>query len=267
MNLNKDIEIIDLALWLNQSKTLIIADLHIGLEEALTKQGILIPKFHFKDIVLRLEKILNIINKKINNSTNKNTNKKIKNIVINGDLKHEFGTISDEEWRNTLKILDLLSRNCEKIILIRGNHDKILSPIAEKRNLEIVEYHQIDDILIIHGYQDIKNIIKHIESANKRNKGKIKVKAKIKTIIIAHEHPAISIRDSARSETFKCFLVGKYERRNLIVMPSMNLLTEGTDITREQLLSPILKKSNLKKFRALIVADKIYDFGEVKKWM
>jgi hypothetical protein len=47
----KGIEIIDLSLYLKEQKVLVIADLHIGYEEALTKQGIMVPKFHFKDLV------------------------------------------------------------------------------------------------------------------------------------------------------------------------------------------------------------------------
>ena len=32
-------------------------------------------------------------------------------VIINGDLKHEFGTISDQEWRDVLKIFDLILGN------------------------------------------------------------------------------------------------------------------------------------------------------------
>ncbi|MBW2966513.1 metallophosphoesterase, partial [Candidatus Woesearchaeota archaeon] len=112
MNITKDTKIIDLALYLTKSKTLIIADSHIGHEEALNKQGILVPRFQFKELILRLEKIL----KKI----------KLNTIIINGDIKHEFGTISNQEWRHTLRLIDFLSKHCKNLFLIKGNHDKIL---------------------------------------------------------------------------------------------------------------------------------------------
>ena len=51
MKIHKDIEIIDLCLFLTKSKTLIIPDVHIGYEEALNKQGILIPRTQFNDIM------------------------------------------------------------------------------------------------------------------------------------------------------------------------------------------------------------------------
>ncbi|MFC1728540.1 metallophosphoesterase [Nanoarchaeota archaeon] len=227
MEISKGIKTRNLLLELKN--TLIISDLHIGIEEALTKQGILIPKFHFKDTIKQLEKDL----------------KKVKTIIINGDLKHEFGRISDQEWRETLKVLDLLSKYCEKIILIKGNHDNILGPIAKKRKLEIVDYYKIDDIYICHGNSIPKDL-----------KG-------VKTIIISHEHPAIRLREKTKVEKFKCFLKGKYKGKNLIVQPSFNPIIEGTDVLKGKMLSPFLKQS-LNNFNVWIVADKVYDFGKLK---
>ena len=63
-------------------------------------------------------------------------------IVVNGDLKHEFGKISEQEWRETLKLIELLAKNCKKLLLTKGNHDKIVEPIAKKRNIDIITYKQ-----------------------------------------------------------------------------------------------------------------------------
>ena len=62
-----------------------------------------------------------------------------------------------------------------------------------------------------------------------------------------------------RFEKFKCFLKGKYKNKLLIVQPSFNLLTIGTDILKQRLQSPFLK--DIKDFEVFIVEDKIYDFG------
>src|SRR3989344_4737833 len=136
MKILDNIKAIDLALCLDS--TLIISDVHIGYEEALNKQGVLIPRLQFGEMVKRIEKISGIAGK-------------IDKIIINGDLKHEFGTISEQEWRNVLKFLDLLAKHCNEVILIKGNHDMILGPIARKRNVRIVDYYLIDNVLIIHG--------------------------------------------------------------------------------------------------------------------
>ena len=238
MEISKNIEIIDLALYLKKHKALIIADLHIGYEEELRKKGILVPRFQFKDTFNMLSKILNKTKPKL--------------IIVNGDLKHEFGTISEQEWRETLKILDLLTEH-GKVILIRGNHDNILGPIARKRNVEIKEHYKINDVLILHGNKIPDN----------------KLLKDIKTIVIGHEHPAVSLRDKTRAEKFKCFLKGKWKRKTLIVMPSFITATEGTDILNEgqdilkkKLISPFL--TNINNFEIFIVEDKVYRFGKVR---
>ena len=197
----------------------------------------LVPKFHFKDTVKRIEKIFKLIEKK---------KKKVRIVVINGDLKHEFGRISEEEWRNTLKLLDYLAKKCKKIVLVKGNHDSILGPIAEKRNILLVESFLDGDKMIIHGHR------------------KTSIPTAVKTIIIGHDHPAVSIYDDLRKETYKCFLIGKYKGKNLIVQPSINPLIEGTDVKNEKLLSPFLQR-DLGRFDVYIVADKIYNFGKLNK--
>jgi len=225
MEILKGIKIIDLALYIKKEKILVIGDVHIGYEEALNKQGILIPRFQFQEILKRLDKIFAKVKAEL--------------IIINGDLKHEFGTISDQEWRQTLKIIDYLSEKA-KIILIKGNHDNILGPIANKRNIEIVDSYNVKDITILHGDKIINNLNK--------------------VIIMGHEHPAISFKE--RDDKFKCFLKGKYGKSDLIVMPSFTQVVEGSNMLKEKLLSPYLK--DIKNFEVYVVEDKIYYFGKIK---
>ena len=232
MNIHKCIKIIDLCLYLKKEKILVIGDVHIGYEEALNKQGILMPRFQFPELIKRLEKIVKDL--------------EVKEVILIGDLKHEFGTISETEWRHTLQFLDFLFKFTKKIILIRGNHDTILGPIADKRGLEIKDYYKVKDVYFCHG--DL------ISDDNDFKKSKI--------IVIGHVHPAVSLKER-RVETYKCFLKGRWKRKILIVMPSFNLVTEGVDILKEELLSPFLHQ-NLDDFDVYIVEDKVYEFGKLK---
>jgi len=234
MEIAKDIEIVDLCLYLKKEKVLIIADTHIGYEEALNKGGVLIPRFQFKETISRLEKVFEKVDK-------------VDKIVINGDIKHEFGTISELEWRHTLQLLDFLGERCNEVILIKGNHDTILGPIAKKREVKVVSELRIGDVLIVHGDKIVDEL-----------KG-------IKTIIIGHEHPAVSVDDGVRTELYKCFLKGKYKGKELIVQPSFNLVTEGIDVVKEELLSPFLQ-GDIGSFECYIVGDKVYSFGKVGKF-
>lgn len=233
MSKNSNIQIKDLALYLKKEQILIIGDIHLGYEESLSQRGILVPRFQLEETLKRLEKILNKL--------------KVKEVVITGDLKHEFGKILNTESRDTLQFLDFLLKNY-KVTIIKGNHDTVLTYIAQKRNIELKQYYKINDIFVCHGDKLIENL--DFFSSN--------------TIIIGHEHPAISISKNSRQETFKCYLMGKYKDKELIVMPSFNVLIEGSDILKEKLLSPFLKKSNLDNFEVHVVADKIYNFGKLK---
>lgn len=230
MKIINDVEIKDKALWLNKSKTLIISDLHIGYEEALNKQGVLVPRMMFGEMKKEIEELLKL---------------KPKIIVIDGDLKHEFGEISRQEWFETLDILDTFMKK-SKVVLIRGNHDTILGPIARKRDLKIKDYYVIDDIAIIHGDKIIEN--KEIDEC--------------KVIIMGHEHAAISIREGVKSEIYKCFLKGKWENKILIVMPSFFSVFEGSDVKKERLLSPYLH--DIRNFNVYVLGDGVYDFGKLK---
>ena len=162
--------------------------------------------------------------------------------MINGDLKHEFGAISKQEWKETMRLIDYFERK-GKLILIKGNHDTILGPIADKKEIKVVDELFVDDILITHGHKIPERLGD--------------------TIIIAHEHPAVNIRSDVRVEKYKCFLKGKYKRKTLIVQPSFNLLLEGTDVNSEDLLSPFLDQ-DLSNFEIFVVDKKVYDFGKLK---
>ena len=286
MRIFDDIGLIDLAI--HTDRALVVTDFHIGYEGALNKQGLMVPRFQFLEIMKRLEKIFSRLK-----------NKKVERIIVNGDLKHEFGNISEQEWRHTLQLLDFFEKHCNEIILIKGNHDTILGPIAKKRNVKVLDSYIIESMeksaIIKKTNEKIKNndsknrsTIKKINIKNqieKTIKNKIMINNKnsknkiliihgdeipeknllkdVSTIIIGHEHPAVSIKEGPRRELFKAYLIGKWKGKNLIVQPSFNLVVEGTDVLKEEVLSQFLK-NNLRNFDAVVAADKLYKFGKLK---
>ena len=255
MKILPSIEIVDLALYFDS--ILVLSDTHIGYEEALNRQGVLVPRLQLEDIMQRIGAIFN-----------KLKNRKIRTIVINGDLKQEFGAISEQEWRNTLKFIDLLAKHCDEVVLIKGNHDTMLKPIARKRNVKVLDYLVIEPLNQKFNNEKTQ-ILKKLKKPSKTlilHGDKIPDKSLLKdvsTIIIGHEHPAVSLKEGARIERFKCFLKGKYKGKTLIVQPSFNTLIEGTDILRDNIHSPFLKQ-NLDNFEVYAVEDKVYSFGKLK---
>lgn len=212
MRLPNDFQIIDTALLHVPSKTVILSDLHIGCES--TAPHILIPRSHYQELQAKLERIF--------------TATKPKQIIINGDMKHAFGRIDDEEWRHSLRIIDLC-QSYGTLRVIEGNHDRVIAPILAKRGLVAYDHVQIDDVFICHG-----DTLQHIPQG-------------IKHIVVGHEHCAVTISDGQRKERYKCFLVGTYEKCTLICMPSTTTFTTGTDVLQEKLLSPYVTACVKKK--------------------
>ena len=229
MEISEGIEIVDTALWLRREKVLIINDLHLGYEQALQRKGILVPKFQLEEIKEKMTRLIE--------------NVKPTMLIINGDLKHEFGTVLRQEWQEVLEFLDLVLLKVKNIIIIKGNHDPLLKFITEKRAIRVVTDYLISDTLIVHGDQ--------------------LVDTKAKRIIIGHEHPAVVMREGSKREKYKCFLKGRWKKKELIAVPSFNPLLEGTDVLKEELLSPFLK--DIQNFEVYIVSKgEVFGFGKVK---
>src|SRR3989344_1097798 len=221
---------VDTALWFELEKVLVINDLHIGYEEVLHRKGILVPRFQLEQIMKKLKIIIE-------------KTKPVK-IIINGDLKHEFGKVLRQEWKEVLEFLDFLLQNISEVIIIKGNHDPIIQPIADKKGIAVVNQYQVGETLIVHGDELVETTAKRI--------------------VIGHEHPAITIREGSKWEKYKCFLKGTWKKKELIAVPSFNPLLEGSDILKEKSLSPFLK--DISTFSVYVVSKgEAFGFGKVKE--
>jgi putative SbcD/Mre11-related phosphoesterase len=235
-----ELQFIDLALFLPQTQTLVIADLHLGIEEALCREGVFVPRGHFARVQQRLERILQALHVSAQNP--------LARLVINGDLRHQFGPLSQAESQETQQLLSWLSSQTEDIILVSGNHDGDLAHLAQRfPQCTVTSAHREAHCWIVHGDEII--------AAPKE----------IEWTVIGHEHPAVSLRDpiTARTEVYKSFLVCKEQK--LIVLPSFNQLIRGSDLTKEAPLSPYL--NNLQNFSVYPVSDTgaIYSFGPLRR--
>lgn len=219
-------EFIQTALKINN--TLIFSDIHLGYEKSLS--NIQVPLFQFEDVITQLQQILR--------------NSVFDKIIINGDLKDEFGKISNQEWRHATQFLEIIKEHCEELIIIQGNHDPMLKPIVRKLNIKLVETYSFDDVFVCHGDKLFE------------------IDSNIKTIVIGHEHPAVVLRDGIRSEKFKCFLRGEYKGKELIVLPAFYSAHEGSNVTSKKRMSPYLPK-NLKDFEVIITGKAPLYFGAV----
>lgn len=220
-----------------------IGDLHIGYEYMLQQSGISIPEQQAVEIIDELKQIFKAIEK---------TGNKIKKIIFLGDIKHSFAYKKKEkDYFN--KILGFLKDKFKdkNIILIKGNHDTIDYSFNSKMKKEYLN----KGIYFTHGHKP------YIKMLNKR----------IKTIVIGHLHPSIILSDNQniKREKYKCFLVGKYKDKRVIILPSFLATAKGTAI--EEYKSnykdyfSIIPKKDLMKFKVYIIGkEKVYEFGKVK---
>ena len=216
-------------------KILAVGDLHLGYEASLNASGVFVTRTLLEQTINELHEILDKTGK-------------VDEIVLLGDIKHTFGSILKEEWKDTDKIISLLKENCKKVVVIRGNHDALTDIIGKRIGFEVVDYYITEGIVFIHGDKDFQ------EMWNK----------KIRTVIMGHIHPAIFITDSIKREKYKCFLKGEYKKKEIIVAPSFISAQEGTD-PRD--FPPDLPwKLNLRNFNVYIVGEnlEVLDFGKLK---
>src|SRR3989339_1519080 len=122
----KKAQILNSGLFLEKSKTLIIGDLQLGYEENLNQQGVMIPRVNLKQIMKKLDEIFARTGK-------------IEKVIINGDLKHEFGRVSEQEWSEVLDVLRYLKQWCREVIVVKGNHDVFFAPIGKWENIQVQE--------------------------------------------------------------------------------------------------------------------------------
>jgi uncharacterized protein len=188
-------------LFFPDKKILVIGDLHLGYEEMLLKQGITFPLGQLEQTINEIREIILEIKKSYD----------IKKIILLGDLKHHFNFEIEEKFQ-VRKIVNFLKEFVDEknIILIKGNHDKI--------ELDRMKYHDFwieEDVAFFHGDKLFDEVLDR----------------KIKTWVIGHVHPSVIIKDKTgiKKEKYKCFIIGKFKRKNLIVIPSFFHFIEGSE--------------------------------------
>lgn len=167
---------------------------------------------------------------------------RVSEIVLLGDVKHVFGGVIKQEWDDVLGLFDYFYKWCEKIVIVKGNHDIFLPSVARKKEIGVLESYVIENIGFVHGDK--------------------KVDVVCKVLVVGHGHPAVRIKDNVRVEKYKCFLVGRWKGKKIIIMPSFFSGNEGSD----PLKSDLGRKwgFDLEKFEVKVVDGLgVLEFGEL----
>ena len=220
-----------------EKKILTVGDLHFGFEEALNRGGVFVSRKMYQETIEYLERVFEKCGK-------------VDEVVLLGDVKHVFGEVIRQEWDEVLGILNYLKEKVGKVVIVKGNHDKIVEPIARRAGVETKDYYVAGELCFLHGDRDF------IENYDK----------KMKCWILGHGHPAVKISSGVKVEKFKCFLVGEFKKKKIIVVPSFFDYGIGSD-PRESDLG-FAWPFNFKNFEVLVVQDeslKVLNFGKLKK--
>jgi len=227
------------ALWIEEEKAVVIADLHLGLETLLASKGVYFPKFQWEEMKEDLKEIFKQY--------------PAKRIIINGDIKHDFAKSSYKEKQEVKKLLNFLTLQVDEIKLIKGNHDNyLIYSVKEFENTSLEDKVCFNDVCFIHGDEE-------------------KLDVEEKYVIAGHEHPAIVLTDELGvEEKVRCFLYGDYQGKKVIVMPAFSKLAEGSqvnEIPKHELLSPWLQKEGVGNLKAVGVSEEagLLEFPEIKK--
>lgn len=218
-------------------KVLVVGDLHFGFEEALNNSGVFVVRKMFEEVKKEFEEVFEKIGK---------TDK----VVLLGDVKHEFGRISSQEWKEILGLVDYFKEKCDELVVVKGNHDVMLSGLLKKKEVRFEKYYiWSDKVGFVHGDEDFSDIWNE----------------KIELVVVGHAHPAVKIGNNVRKEKYKCFLEGKFKGKKLIIVPSFFDINEGSDLREYD--SGLVWKINFGKFNVKVVGEKleVMDFGKLEK--
>ncbi len=214
------------AVYLEKEETLLVSDIHLGIEAQRESNGTHIP---YDTLSIVLESIIRPT-REMN----------CKKMYVLGDLKHQFGRL--RKWDSLLVrrfIKEIRSAGAEPVI-IRGNHDNHLGLLLKKLGVKFLDHYAfVSGFVLTHGDRKIKTWPDNKQSSSQ-------------VTIIGHEHPAVSLKDDLGiRQTFKTFLHipgnnGSRSTASLIVLPSVNPLAYGSCINKvasNEYLSPYLREN------------------------
>ncbi|MEE9151297.1 MAG: metallophosphoesterase [Thermoplasmata archaeon] len=206
-----------------KKRTMIVADLHIGIEAELKEAGINIPS-QTKKISSHLIELC--------------TQNEVDKVIIIGDVKHNVPLTSRQEHYEIPSIFERLKENVSEVHVTPGNHDGNLKNLLPKWvNMRDAKGFVSEGIGFFHGHTwPSKDVMRCSQ------------------VIIAHEHPTIQfIETLGERDSRQCWVRSNFiseitqkqypdSKPELIILPAFNELCGGTalNVSNNKFLSPIL---------------------------
>jgi putative SbcD/Mre11-related phosphoesterase len=205
---------------------LVVADLHIGLEEELFEKGVVIPS-RAEVMGRRLVEIAD--------------RPGAERLVILGDVKHLVPKMASRERRDVYVFFRELAEHFREIYVAQGNHDGILKSIVPRTVRFRSPYgFRLDDVGFCHGHAwPYKKVME------------------AKVLLMGHNHPAVAFTDELGSRQIQpCWMRAPFLRRHkrypklpqeAIVVPAFNELCGGMPVNdvHTRFLGPLFREKLL----------------------
>lgn len=190
--------------------TLVIADLHIGIEHAFRTKG-----YRLSSQTAKLKRaILQLVDRH-----------RPKRLVILGDVKHNIPGISHQELGEIPWLFEALSTHID-VEVVLGNHDGNLRRLIPQAVRVHPKGMWCDTAYLTHGHRKLDDL-------------------KCSTLVIAHNHPVVLfVDDMGFRHSEPCWLRLKSDKMafELIVMPAFNRLCGNpVNVKNSRLLGPLSK--------------------------
>ncbi len=208
-------------LFIKDKKTIVVADLHIGIESQLREQGL-----NVSSQTENMSKHLFSLCKRL----------KPKEIILLGDIKHNIPSSTIQERRDVKIFLQEIQRY-GIVHIVPGNHDGNIDKLCPE---EVIIHPSsgfiFDDIGFIHGHRWPNQEV-----------------MSSKQIIMGHTHPTIMFTDRLGYKSFEsCWIKTSFLENNLkkrypsvsvgsqlLIMPAFNPLCGGNPVNVGGIVGPL----------------------------
>ncbi len=209
------------AVWFERTRTLAVADLHLGFAWAQRSRGSMLPLNVPDDTVEQLSALAQDYG--------------ARELIVLGDIVHK--AVPLEPVREQLRALCAGLSSVLSLRLLGGNHDRGLGRLLSECEftMQVQAEARVGPHLLMHGDAP--------PTAEPGEHGRI---------FMGHEHPAIRMGDGVASVKCPCFLVGP----RVVVLPAFSSWAAGCNVRQESFLSPIARAAEFSSAMA-IMAGKI----------
>ncbi len=189
-----DVTFRDRAVYLHATATLVVADVHVGRDEA---SSVEFPLGERADLRERLDSLI--------------WHFEPREVVFAGDVLHSFGNASPDVADSLSELAAICRVAGVRLVLVAGNHDTMLRELWDDdvyETYEIEEAETDDRTLVCHGHEEPDE--------------------RATLYVVGHDHPSIVIEGQKRP----CYLYGEgvYRGTDVLMLPAFNRLASGVSV-------------------------------------